>query len=94
MKRPTAVCVARVGTGMSLRASGRTLAQRDQHRPLRKRIGWVAGVGETGTADSQKAFHLLDRFGDHTVWLAGPKLGFELNEGVIGPVEPPCQHGR
>src|ERR1700720_4046153 len=74
-----------------------TKAGREGSRPiliLRKWIGWVAGVDETGTADGQKAFHLLDRFGDYAVRLAGLKLALELNEGVIGPVKPPCQHGR
>jgi hypothetical protein len=53
---------------------------------LRTWIGWVAGINEIGTADSQKALHLLDRFGDHAVRLAGLKLVLQLNEGVIGDI--------
>src|SRR5207237_186410 len=57
---------------------------------LYKWIGWIPSVDETGTADSQKSFHLLDRLGDHAVRLAGLKLALELNEGAISAVEPPC----
>src|SRR5208337_5435638 len=55
------------------------------------RIIWVSGISKIGTG-SKQSFDPLDRFTEHTGWLARLKLALQVNECLIGAVETPCQH--
>jgi len=63
----------------------------DRPGRLHIRIVWISGIDEAGTAGTQQPFYPFDCFANHAARLAGLNLALELDEGLIGAVETPCQ---